>query len=128
MPRLWKYEAVMFTQRTDTVVSRRIVLHADGTIAGGYQGRWKMFGSRYITLEIGKNVYSGVVMPAWMDGQHVAGLTVTAMGSPCGMSHAVRRGYFLQTDCFENNFLKKACFLQKERKLGKKIKIFFKKS
>ncbi len=81
-----KFEAVMFTQRTDTVVSRRIVLHADGTIAGGYQGRWKMFGSRYITLEIGKNVYSGVVMPAWMDGQHVAGLTVTAMGSPCGMA------------------------------------------
>ena len=81
-----KFETVLFTQGTDTVRSVRITLRSDGSIVGGFAGCWRMYGSRYICVTIGGEEYYGVVMPAWIEGQGVAGLTVSAMGSRSGMA------------------------------------------
>lgn len=77
---------MLFTQGTDTVRSVRITLRSDGSIVGGFTGCWRMYGSRYICVTIGGEEYFGVVMPAWIEGQGVAGLTVSAMGSRSGMA------------------------------------------
>ncbi len=81
-----KFEAVLFTQGADTVRAKRVVLHKDGTLDGAYKGTWRMYGEHYIDLEVGGEQYAGVVMPAWIDDQNVAGLTVTAMGRVSGMA------------------------------------------
>ena len=81
-----KYEAVLFTQGTSTVEAKRVVLHADGTLDGAFKGSWKMYGDRYISIETGGDTYLGVVMPAWLNAQNAAGLTVTAMGKTTGMA------------------------------------------
>ena len=80
-----KFECVLFTQGTSTVEAKRIVLHADGTLGGALHGNWRVYGSHYISIETGGDEYLGVVMPAWIDDQNVAGLTVTAMGKTTGM-------------------------------------------
>lgn len=81
-----KFEALLFSQSTETVKSKRIILHADGTIVGAYQGEWKTYGTHYISLKIDGEEYLGVVMPAWLDDQNAAGLCVTAMGRTSGMA------------------------------------------
>ena len=81
-----KFEAVLFSQRTETVVAKRVVLRADGSMDGDYKGRWRTFGSCYIVIETGGEEYSGVAMPAWIDHENVAGITVTAMGRKSGMA------------------------------------------
>ncbi len=81
-----KFEAVLFTQGVNSVRSKRVILHADGTLNGAYSGTWKMYGTHYISITLGEEEYLGVVMPAWLDDQTVAGLTVTAMGKTSGMA------------------------------------------
>ncbi len=81
-----KFEAVLFTQGVGTVRGKRVMLHADGTMDGAYSGKWKMYGERYIAVETCGDEFLGVVMPAWIDDQNVAGLTITAMGRRCGMA------------------------------------------
>lgn len=81
-----KYETVLFTQGAETVRSKRVIFRADGTLDGAYAGKWRMYGSHYIDVEIGGEEYLGVVMPAWLDDQNAAGLTVTAMGATSGMA------------------------------------------
>lgn len=81
-----KFEAVLFSQGTDTVKSKRVVLRADGTVSGAYEGTWKTYGTYYISITLGEEEYLGVVMPAWLDDQGAAGLTVTAMGKKSGMA------------------------------------------
>lgn len=81
-----KFEAVLFTQRTDTVTAKRTVLRADGTLEGAYRGTWRMYGSHYIALDLCGDEFSGIVMPAWINHENVAGLTVTAMGKKSGMA------------------------------------------
>ncbi len=81
-----KFEAVLFTQSVETVRSKRVILHADGTLDGAYRGSWKMYGTHYISVKLGDEEYLGVVMPTWIDDQNVAGLTVTAMGRTSGMA------------------------------------------
>ena len=81
-----KFEVVRFNQGADEVVkAERVVLHKDGTIEGALKGTWEMYGAHYITLHTDIDEYLGVVMPAWIDDQAVAGLTVTAMGKVSGM-------------------------------------------
>ncbi len=81
-----KFEAVRFLQGYKTVNARRVDLHADGTVSGGYTGTWQTYGSRYISVTIDGEEYLGVVMPAWHEGQGAAGLTVTALGRTSGMA------------------------------------------
>lgn len=81
-----KFEAVLFSQGTDTVKSKKVVLRADGTVSGAYEGTWKTYGTYYISVTLGEEEYLGVVMPAWLDDQGAAGLTVTAMGKTSGMA------------------------------------------
>ena len=81
-----KFEAVMFTQGTDTVKGKRVVLGKDGSVRGAYNGSWEMYGAHYIRLKLTEDEFLGVVMPAWIDDQNVAGLTVTAMGKTTGMA------------------------------------------
>ena len=81
-----KFEAVLFTQGVYTAEAKRVVLHKDGTMDGAYKGAWKMYGSRYISVETQGDEFLGVVMPSWIDHQNAAGLTVTAMGKKTGMA------------------------------------------
>ncbi len=81
-----KFEAVLFVQSVGTIVAKRVVLRADGSMEGDYKGSWYMYGSRYIAIETMKDTFLGVVMPAWIDHESVAGLTVTAMGKRSGMA------------------------------------------
>ncbi len=81
-----KFEAVLFSQWVKPVTAKQIRLHADGTVDGAYRGTWRLFGERYIELTLNGERYSGVVMPAWLDDQNAAGLTVTALGMTTGMS------------------------------------------
>ena len=81
-----KFEAALFTQGVTTVEAKRVVLHKDGTLDGAFKGAWKMYGSRYISIETQGDEFLGVVMPAWLDHQGIAGLTVTAMGKKSGMA------------------------------------------
>ncbi|MDE5896851.1 MAG: glycoside hydrolase family 43 protein [Clostridia bacterium] len=79
-----KFEAVLFTQRIDTVKAKRIVLKRDGTVEGGYTGSWRLYGGRYVSVTLGTEEYLGVAMPAWQDHRNTAGLTVTALGTRSG--------------------------------------------
>ena len=81
-----KFEAVLFLQGVETLPARRVVLHKDGTLDGAFKGSWHMYGARYISIETQGDEYLGVVMPAWIDHQSVAGLTVSAMGRRSGMA------------------------------------------
>ena len=81
-----KFEAVLFTQGTDTVKGARVQLKADGTVTGAYKGKWRVYGTRYIAVETQGDEYLGVIMPAWIDDQKCVGLTVTAMGRTSGMA------------------------------------------
>ena len=47
---------------------------------------WKMYGARCISVQTQGDEFLGVVMPAWLEDQGVAGLTVTAMGRRSGMA------------------------------------------
>ncbi len=80
------FEAVLFTQGYKTVVSKRIVLRPDGTVTGAYAGKWRTYGERDILIELDGEEYCGVIMPAWLDDQGVAGLTVSALGRTSGMA------------------------------------------
>ncbi len=81
-----KFEAVLFTQGTGMVGAKRVLLKQNGSIEGAFSGTWKMYGSHYISIETGGDEYLGVVMPAWIDHQNTAGLTVSAMGKKSGMA------------------------------------------
>ncbi len=82
-----KFEAVCFTQGAEkTVRAERVELHKDGTMTGALKGTWRMYGSRYIDIVTKSDTYRGVVMPAWIEDQSVAGLTVSAMGVTSGMA------------------------------------------
>lgn len=81
-----KFEAIAFTQGADPVTAKRVELHADGRVTGAYPGTWEVYGSHYIRLNVFGDEYLGVIMPAWIDDQNVAGLTVTAMGRQSGMA------------------------------------------
>ena len=81
-----KFEVVRFMQGADEVKPRRVVLRSDGSVSGDFGGEWRMYGTHYIDIELEGELYRGVVMPAWLDGQNAAGLTVTAMGTTSGMA------------------------------------------
>ena len=81
-----KFEAVVFRQGVDTLTAKRVILHRDGTMDGAFRGTWRMYGARYIAVETQGDVFLGVVMPAWIDHQGAAGLSVTAMGRRSGMA------------------------------------------
>ena len=81
-----KFEAVLLRQGVETVAAQRVTLRQDGVMDGALYGTWKMFGARYIRIETQEDVYSGVVMPAWMDHRGAAGLCITAMGLRSGMA------------------------------------------
>lgn len=81
-----KFEAVLFEQGVRTIEAKRIRLAQDGTVSGAWKGSWKMYGPHDITLTLDGEDYHGVVMPAWLENQGAAGLTVTAMGKTNGMA------------------------------------------
>ena len=81
-----KFEAVLFQQGVDTRAAKRVILHKDGTLDGAYKGSWKMYGTHYIAIEMQGDTFLGIVLPAWIDHQNAAGLTVTAMGRRSGMA------------------------------------------
>lgn len=80
------FEAVLFTQRAETVKSVAVRLNADGTVSGAYRGKWRLYGDYYISLILSGEEYLGIVMPAWLENLSSAGLTVTAMGKTSGMA------------------------------------------
>ncbi len=81
-----RFEAVFLEQGTDVVESVRLHLHPDGTIDGAKHGKWRLFGPHYIEIEANHDIFSGIVLPAWLQNQNAAGLTVTALGARSGMS------------------------------------------
>ena len=81
-----KFEAVLFRQGVDERTAQRVVLKKDGTMDGAFKGTWRMYDSRYISIETQGDEYLGVVMPAWIDHQNAAGITVSAMGRRSGMA------------------------------------------
>lgn len=80
-----KFDLILFTQGTSTVKPKRVVLRAGGAI-NGIEGSWRMYGSHYIAFDLGGEEYLGVVMPAWIEDQNAAGLTITCMGRTSGMA------------------------------------------
>lgn len=81
-----KFEIVLFGQEFDTVKAKRVILCKDETLNGAYSGSWRMYGKNYISIKIRGDEYLGVVMPAWLENQGVAGLTITALGRTSGMA------------------------------------------
>lgn len=81
-----RFSAILFSQGTLTEEEKRVLLRADGTVSGVLSGKWTLFGSHYITLETESETYSGVVMPAWIEGEGAAGLTISALGRKSGMA------------------------------------------
>lgn len=82
-----KFEIMIYTQGAEeTLKSEKVVLHSDGTITGDYDGTWKLFGGHYIHMEIFGELYSGVVMPAWICEGEKSGLTITALNTFTGMA------------------------------------------
>ena len=81
-----KFEAVIFRQGVETLTAKRVALRKDGSLDGAYKGSWKMYGARCISVQTQGDEFLGVVMPAWLEDQGVAGLTVTAMGRRSGMA------------------------------------------
>ena len=73
-------------QGTATVNSVRVRLLKGGALDGAKKGTWRLFGGRYIELSVNDDVFRGVVMPAWLENQNAAGLTVTALGVRSGMA------------------------------------------
>lgn len=81
-----KFSAVLFSQGTSTQTEKPVTFRADGTLSGAVSGKWSLFGSHYITIETERETFSGVVMPAWIEGEGAAGLTVSALGRKSGMA------------------------------------------
>ena len=81
-----KFSAILFSQGTSTEEEKRVTFRADGTVAGAIAGKWKIFGSHYLEIETERETFSGVVMPAWIEGEGAAGLTVSALGRKSGMA------------------------------------------
>ncbi len=81
-----RFEAVFLEQGTATVNSVRVRLLKGGALDGAKKGTWRLFGGRYIELSVNDDVFRGVVMPAWLENQNAAGLTVTALGVRSGMA------------------------------------------
>ena len=77
---------VLFQQGVAALTAKRVVLRKDGTLDGAYKGSWKMYGTHYISVEMQGDTFLGIVLPAWIDHQNAAGLTVTAMGRRSGMA------------------------------------------
>ena len=64
---------------------RNIVLHADGTVTGDKTGTWTIdTEAAYITLKLGSNTYTGVAVPATMDGYDLPLVTFTACCTATG--------------------------------------------
>lgn len=81
-----KFSAILFSQGTSTEEEKRVTFRADGTLEGALSGKWSLFGSHYILIEAKEETFSGIVMPAWIEGESSAGLTVSALGRSSGMA------------------------------------------
>lgn len=81
-----KFSAILFTQEICTQEEKLVTLRADGSVSGDIEGQWALFGTHYITIETERETYSGIVMPAWIEGEGTAGLTVSALGRKSGMA------------------------------------------
>ncbi len=81
-----KFEMILFTQSVSTVEAARVRLTADGSVEGALTGTWTLFDGYYIEIATADEEYLGVVMPAWIENQNAAGLTVSAMGRRSGMA------------------------------------------
>lgn len=80
------FEAIRLKQNVETVEGETVRLCADGTTSGALCGKWELYGENYFFLQTKEEEYRGVVMPAWIEGQSRAGLTVSALGSTSGMA------------------------------------------
>ncbi len=81
-----KFDAVLFAQGVSTVSAKRVSLRADGTVSGAYAGTWECYGGKYIRISVCGDDFYGVIMPAWIEHENVAGLTVSAMGKKSCMA------------------------------------------
>ncbi|MDE6411541.1 MAG: arabinan endo-1,5-alpha-L-arabinosidase [Clostridia bacterium] len=81
-----KFSAILFSQSTSTVEEKKVTFRSDGSVEGALSGKWSLFGTHYIKIETETESYSGVVMPAWIEGEGNAGLTVSALGESSGMA------------------------------------------
>lgn len=64
---------------------RNIVLHSDGTVTGYKTGTWSLdTEAAYITLKLGSYTYTGVAVPAVMDGYDIPLVTFTACCTATG--------------------------------------------
>ena len=57
-------------------------LEEDGslTLKGEPLGKWKLYGDNYVAFTFDGLKYLGVAMPAWIEADHCAGITVSARG------------------------------------------------
>ena len=58
-------------------------LKENGTLAvnGQTQGKWVLYGDNYVAFTIGNEEYYGVAMPAWIEAENRAGITISAIGT-----------------------------------------------
>ncbi|MGN0220501.1 MAG: family 43 glycosylhydrolase [Prevotella sp.] len=62
-----------------------VVLHDDGTVTGDKTGTWTMdTQASYITIKLDGNIYTGVAVPAVMDGYDIPVITFTASCTATG--------------------------------------------
>lgn len=68
--------------RAAVYAARGLTLEEDGRITVGAKerGRWKLYGEYFIAFDFGDQRYHGCVMPAWIEAEKRAGLTVSARG------------------------------------------------
>ena len=60
-----------------------VQLKEDGTLTvnGQTQGKWVLYGDNYVAFTIGNEEYYGVAMPAWIEAENRAGITISAIGT-----------------------------------------------
>lgn len=60
-----------------------VQLKEDGTLTvnGQTQGKWVLYGDNYVAFTIGNEEYYGVAMPAWIEAENSAGITISAIGT-----------------------------------------------
>ena len=80
------FEGVLLQQSVETLSGESVELHDDGTVSGALVGEWRLYGENYFSLQTAEEEYLGVAMPAWIEGQTKAGITVSALGRKSGMS------------------------------------------
>ncbi len=78
------FDYILLNEDDETPVYARsgLCLREDGvmTLGGAAQGRWRLFGEYCVDIEWGGSLFRGAAMPAWLEREGRAGITISLLG------------------------------------------------